>query len=92
MNILFRPQINPYVESFQFHFEGEIITVTQGEEKDIFDFSEIPDGMVDGVETTLLVNPIIRARRENGVLYVELKKLYEDEVPIDEQFPEWMEV
>lgn len=79
-------------EKIEYHFDGEMITVKWGEYEDIFDFTNCPDGMVEKVDTTLPENPILEARREDGVLYVKLLKFISPNAPDSEKFPDWVEV
>ncbi|CAM3442613.1 hypothetical protein [Marinicrinis lubricantis] len=59
---------------------------------DIFDFADMPNGILDGVETTLKYNPIISAKRENGVLHLELLNFIGEDATEQEKFPDWQEV
>lgn len=106
MKILYSPQRNDQV--LQYGFNGEEIHVIHmkptgevdgegnptyevlGEET--FDFSEMPDGIMEEIETTLQVNPIVSARRENGVLYVELLNFISENATEEEKFPQEIEV
>lgn len=61
---------------FKYVIDGEKITATlkndEGEETDVFDFTGMPDGVLSNVETSLTVNPILKAEKIDGVLYVTL--------------------
>ena len=88
------PQVMFEDKRFDFVFSGESITATFDGETDNFDFSGLPDGEVDfsTVVTTLSYNPIIIARRVDGVLSVELLNFISEDASDDERFPEWIEV
>ena len=88
------PQVMFEDKRFDFVFSGESITATFDGETDTFDFSGLPDGEVDfsTVVTTLSYNPIIIARRVDGVLSVELLNFISEDASDDERFPEWIEV
>ena len=94
MRILMSPQVMFEDKRFDFVFSGESITATFDGETDNFDFSGLPDGEVDfsTVVTTLSYNPIIIARRVDGVLSVELLNFISEDASDDERFPEWIEV
>ena len=94
MRILMSPQVMFEDKRFDFVFSGESITATFDGETDTFDFSGLPDGEVDfsTVVTTLAYNPIVIARRVDGVLSVELLNFISEDASDDERFPEWIEV
>ncbi|WP_284037467.1 hypothetical protein [Neobacillus sp. 114] len=79
-------------DSLVYEFNGEAITVTLNGESEVFDFSEMPDGRLDSVETTLSVNPILSAERVNGVLSVQLLNFIGVNADQEDLFPEWKEV
>jgi hypothetical protein len=91
MKILFSPQINQAVK-LNYKFSGEVVTVTYGSMIDSFDFSDMPIGILDSVETTLPVNPIIQAERKDDGLYVTLLNYIDDDATQEEKFPSWVEV
>ena len=72
MKIFMSPQVSD--KKVKYAFNGYEITVTLDGAADTFDFSEFPDGELEAgeIETTLSVNPVISAKRENGQLFVEL--------------------
>lgn len=88
MKVLFSPQYNP-IEKIKYEFEDEIIKVTYNGITDIFDFSAMPDGEVTNIDTILPVNPIISAKRENGVLWIELLNFIGKNATEEEMFPQW---
>ena len=94
MRILMSPQVMLEDKRFEFVFSGESITATFDGDADTFDFSGLPDGGVDFsmIETTLAYNPIIIARRVDGVLSVELLNFISEDASELERFPEWIEV
>ena len=94
MRILMSPQVTFEDKRFDFVFSGESISATFDGETDAFDFSELPDGEVDFsmIETTLEYNPIIVARRVDGILSVELLNFISEDASELEKFPEWVEV
>lgn len=90
MKVLLSPQRSD--KEINYHFEGEKITVTMNDMSDTFDFSTMPDGILYEVETILDINPIISAKRESGILYVELLNFISQDATEEERFPEWQEV
>lgn len=93
MMIKFSPQLNDY-ESINYSFSGETITAQCGDAIDTFDFTNLPDGFLDpwDVETELPYDVIVSAKRENGVLYVELLNFIKMNATADEVIPTWKEV
>ena len=60
---------------FKYEFEESIVKVKDYlGNKDVFDFRDFTDGEleVDELETDLFMNPILEAKKENGVLKVIL--------------------
>ena len=94
MRILMSPQVMLEDKKFDFTFSGDTITATFDGETDTYDFSGLPDGEVDFsmIETTLAYNPIIMARRVDGVLSVELLNFISEDASELKRFPEWIEV
>lgn len=90
MKIFLSPQVSDRKINYQ--FEGENIIATIDNITDTFDFSTMPDGIMDEVETALDVNPIVSAKRVEGELYVELLNFIDDNATEEEKFPEWQEV
>ena len=88
------PQVMFEDKRFDFTFLGDTITATFDGETDTYDFSGLPDGEVDFsmIETTLSYNPIIIARRVDGVLSVELLNFISEDASEFDKFPEWIEV
>ena len=94
MRILMRPQVMWEDKRFEFVCSGESITAIFDGDSDTFDFSGLPDGEVDfsKIETILPYNPILIARRVDGVLSVELLNFISEDASEFDKFPEWIEV
>ena len=94
MRIMKSPQIRFDDTHFTFVFERETVTATLGSESEIFDFEGFPDGEMDSflVETVLKYNPIISAKKVDGILSVELLNFISEDATEEEKFPEWIEV
>lgn len=92
MKIMYSPQLSEMEMSY--NFSGEIITATIGDVSDVFDFSSFPDGWlnVEGIETTLPVQPIVAAKRENGTLWITLWYPINSGATDEEKFPVWRDV
>jgi hypothetical protein len=91
MKVYLSPQVN-YGEKILYSFEGDVITVTYDGETDVFDFTSLPIGMMDSVDSTLSVNPIIYAERKDDGLYVTLLNYIDEGATHEECFPDWIEV
>lgn len=87
MNVLFSPQRSE--KEIKYSFNGEVITAYFNSEQDVFDFSQVPEGKLKAVETTLPINPIVSAERKEGVLYVELLNFIGEDATEEERFPKW---
>lgn len=80
MNIEYTPQRSDNILSYE--ADGDVLTVTctqRGQQhQDTFDFSGVPDGELDReqIETTLPVQPILSAKKENGELTVRVLRWY----------------
>ncbi len=92
MQVKFSPQRND--NRIEYGFSGEVITATIGEKTDTFNFSVVPDGqaVVYNIETTLPINPIVSAKRTDGMLSVELLNFIGADATEEEKFPTWQEV
>lgn len=91
IKILYSPQVNE-LDNIRYTIQGEVIIVKFNQLTDTFDFTNLPDGVVQGIESTLPVNPIINAERENGILYIEVLNFIKENASLYERFPNWIEV
>ena len=92
MRIFLSPQVSD--DEIKYTFDGDKITATLDGATDTFDFSDFPDGELEAeeIETTLPVNPILSAKREDGVLSVELLNfIAPDESREEVLFPDWID-
>ena len=90
MKILYSPQRRDDV--IEYEFEHDIVHVMYKNQTETFDFSGMPDGRAENIETSLPINPIIEAWRENGILHVKLLKYHSADASEEERFPQWQEV
>ena len=88
MHVLLVPQYNPGKEII-YEFKGELITATIDGITDVFDFSTMPDGVADQIDTILPLNPVLSAKKVNGVLFVELLNFIDEDATEEERFPDW---
>jgi hypothetical protein len=89
MKVLYMPQMNDNDE-FAYTFQnGLIITAYLNGEQDVFDFTGLPEGRLENVETTLPINPFISAKKEGGELFIELLYFYKEGASEEEKFPVW---
>jgi hypothetical protein len=94
MMILFVDQVGVENWYINYQFNNDTIIVNYNGISDVFDFSKFTeDGELDifNVVTELPTNPIISARREDGILYVELLRFI-SEFEVQEEFSNWIEV
>ena len=90
MRVLLSPQRAD--RKINYTFGQDIITAELDGKTDTFDFSQMPDGEMVEVETTLPINPIISARRVDGVLEVILLNFIGPDATENEKYPDWVEV
>lgn len=80
----------------EFDFEEEIGEVWNMIGQDSFDFTDMPDGLVENpmedIQTELLFNPILEVERVEGVLWLRLLKFIGSDASYEERYPEWIEV
>ena len=77
MKIRYIPQRND--ANLEYSFEGEKVIAVYNNITDEFDFSHFEEGDkadVQNIKTTLPINPIISAKREDGELKIELLKFH----------------
>lgn len=97
MKILLSPQNNTN-ELLKYEFEGNKVIARHFKLEfvevgsDIFDFTDMPDGVLENVETELAVNPILNAEKKDGVLRIELLNFIGEDATEEERFPKWKEI
>lgn len=96
MQYIYSPQRSD--DKLQYTFEPDVIHVTLttksgNEYTDTFDFSTFTeDGVAAEIHTTLPVQPVLSAKREDGELYVKLLHYHGKNATYEDLFPEWKEV
>lgn len=98
MKILFIPQVRDN-ERITYEFEENSFKATHKGKSDTFDFANLPNGELElyddetGEELieTDIENPIVSARKEDGVLYVELMNYIGVNASYEERFPDWID-
>ena len=91
MRMLFSPQVNNK-DTLTYEFIVDKIIVTLNGEVDEFDFTDMPDGRADNIESHLTINPVQQAYKINGVLHVILLNFIDGNATEEERFPDWIEV
>ena len=100
MMVLYSPQVSD--KEIIYSFDGDIITATIEGMTDVFDFSGTSDGLLQLYSaeppfeplfiTSLPLMPILSAKRENGVLQVEILRFIGADADENEKYPQWQEV
>lgn len=98
MKIFLSPQ-QAEISNFKYTFEDDLVIVEKDGVKDEFDFTGLPDGVFEKfdkegnliVDTLLGENPIIKAKKKNGVLYLTLLNIIGENATEEERFPEWID-
>jgi hypothetical protein len=90
IRLLYSPQFS--ARRIEYQLEGEVITATlDSGESDTLDFSGLPDGRAETINSTLPVNPIVSAERKAGILQLELLKFIGLDATERERFPTWID-
>jgi len=79
-------------QEITYEFGDDLVIATMDGQQDTFDFSALPDGKATEITSILPINPIERAWRKNGELYVVLRRFYGENSTQEERFPDWQEV
>lgn len=91
MKVLFSPQVSERV--LKYEFKNDVVTATLNGVTDTFDFSGMPDGIADSIESEVFdFNPVLSAKKESNTLYLELINFIGTDATEEEKFPEWFEV
>lgn len=95
MKILFSPQVPlNFTDKIIYKFDGDIIEVELPDgTHDVFDFAGLPDGVLDieSIESDLSLGVFLSAKKEDGVLYVELLNYIGTDATESERFPDWID-
>lgn len=98
MQILYSPSFNDFGDILDYQFNGDKITVTYNGETDEFDFTDMPDGHAfsygrePSIVSSLPIQPVIEAMKQDGVLKVKLIKFIDGDAMDEDKFPDWIEV
>lgn len=80
-------------EKINYEFNGETITVLYKGMEETIDLSAIRDEEdFEYKPINLTINPIINAKRIDGVLHVELLSFIGVNASYEERFPDWIDV
>lgn len=91
MKILFSPQVRE--DKIEYKFIEDVVTVVYNDKSEEYDFSSMPNGVADSIESEAFdFNPVLSAKKENNVLYLELLNFIGEDATYEERFPEWFEV
>ena len=91
MFIKYSPQVSD--KKLIYEFNNDVVTATMNGVTETFDFSGMPNGVADSIESGAFdFNPVISAKKENNILYLELLNYISEDATYEERFPEWYEV
>lgn len=91
MRVLFSPQVRE--NKIEYKFTENMVIVMYNDMSEKYDFSGMPDGVADSIESEVFdFNPVLSARKENDILYLELINFIGADATEEEKFPEWFEV
>lgn len=93
MMILYSPQFNLFGQKIFYTFEEDKVIAELDGKVDTFDFSGMPDGKADSIESDILgFSPVISAERVDNTLHLVLLNFIDSNATNEEKFPEWIEV
>ena len=91
MRVLFSPQVR--ADKIEYKFINDKVIVTHDNMSENYDFSGMPNGVADSIESEVFgFNPVLSAKKENNILYLELINFIGIDATYEEKFPEWFEV
>lgn len=91
MKILYSPQVSD--RKLTYEFNNDVVTATLNDITDTFDFSGMPNGFADSIESEVFdFNPVLSAKKEDNILYLELINFIDEDATEEECFPDWIEV
>jgi len=90
MIIQYSPQVSN--RKINYTFEPDKIIAELNGVTDVFDFAGMPDGEAAEIETTLEINPIIRAYKKDGIVHLMLLNFISADAAEIEKYPTEFEV
>ena len=91
MKVRFSPQVNQ--NRIEYTFGNDVITATLNDVTETFDFSEMPNGIAESIKSEVFeFDPVLSAKKENGILYLKLINFIGKDATEAERFPDWIEV
>ena len=91
MFIKYSPQVSD--RKLTYEFNNDVVTATLNGATDTFDFSGMPNGVADSIESEVFdFNPVLSAKKDKNILYLELINFIGEDATYEERFPEWFEV
>lgn len=82
INLTLTPQRNDVVRELEYSVVDDILTVSINGQSEVFDFTDLEDGMLDPNEPieleTLEWNPIVEVRKSDGVVYIRAIRFYNE--------------
>ena len=91
MKVLFSPQVRE--DKIEYKFTEDMVIVTYKGESEEYNFSGMPNGVADYIETEVFdFRPVLSAKKENGILHLELINFIGKDATAEERFSEWFEV
>ena len=91
MKIFFSPQTS--AANIEYTFAEDKITVTHDNKSENYDFSGMPNGIAESIKSEVFeFDPVLSAKKENNILYLELLNFIGEDATEAERFPDWIEV
>lgn len=62
-----------------YEVKDDVLTITIGEMKEVFDFTGLPEGRAENITTDILnINPVIGAEKTGDIVTVTVIEFYDD--------------
>ena len=72
------PQLAPY--TYTYDITGDILTITMNDKVEVFDFTDLPDGIAESIELEVLpVNPVVSIEKAGEIIEVTLIRFYDSD-------------
>lgn len=90
MQVLYSPVRSD--EVVEYIFNGDILTILYNNEQEEYDFTNMPDGILEDFISSFPYKFLISAEKTDGVLYLTLLNFIGKDAFETERFPDWIEV
>ncbi|MED4017004.1 hypothetical protein [Sutcliffiella cohnii] len=90
MRVLFSPIRSD--DTVKYELQNNMVTITFNGRKEVYDFTDMPEGVLEDFETDFPYKFVVSASKEKGVLSIVLLNFIGKNATDKERFPDWIEV